>query len=39
MAQRIVDAFEPVEVEKHYRDAIATPQRLLHLVLEQQTIG
>jgi len=39
VTQRIVDAFEPVEIEKHHRDAIAPSKRLFHLVLEQDAIG
>lgn len=39
MTQRIVDALEPVEVEKHHRNAIAPAERLFHLVLEQDAIG
>ena len=39
VTQRIVDTLEPVEIEKHHRNAIAPAERLLHLVLEQDAIG
>ena len=39
MSQRIVDAFEAVEIEKHHGNAIAPSERLFHLVLEQDAIG
>jgi hypothetical protein len=39
MAKRIVDALEPIEIEKHHRDAIAPAKRLFHLILEQHAIG
>ncbi len=43
VAERVVDLLEAVEVEQHHRDrlpfAFRSPQRQLHAILEEATIG
>ena len=38
MSQRIVDAFEAIEVEEHNRNPITAAERFLHFILEQNAI-
>ncbi len=38
MSQRIVDAFEAIEVEEHNRHPVPAAERFLHFVPEQDAI-